>query len=233
MNNAQDIIARLPRVTIESLPYDGRTGHGTLDRRPRERRGTWSVVVGVSEIRLSMKNVSRVGRFTFTFGGDLADNPKIEPGESYPCIDWSYSGCITWVLDRAMQWTHTEFQPSDVWEWKLPGYTFQAPVDGSVAKGHEFKRLHGEPHRVVVGAWDHEHCGICSTRICQVDGPWGYLNPETIWICETCHASYIAANSIDFIEKYTMRPNRWRWLSFDYWKLRRTMKWLESGQASR
>jgi hypothetical protein len=53
--------------------------------------------------------------------------------------------------------------------------------------------------RLVLGAWDHEHCELCNEHIDT--GMLGYCDPEERWMCEGCHVRYVSQRDLAFVDE--------------------------------
>ena len=59
--------------------------------------------------------------------------------------------------------------------------------EGAIAKGIE------------PGGWDHEHCEICRATIGSGGEPFGYVDPDDHWLCESCHARWAQPRDFGFL----------------------------------
>ena len=107
---------------------------------------------------------------------DSAARKMLQRGASYTYFDgyWGYRAQL--VLDRSRILQRAPFRPSD---------TQRRKWDGTL--------------EVVKGGWDHEHCEICLERISEDENPFGYVDQNDKWICETCYEKYVVPGSLGFI----------------------------------
>ncbi len=97
------------------------------------------------------------------------------------------------VLSPSLTWQDAVFHPRDGVEVPWGEFRAMRPITGSL----NLEEL--PPEAVIVkNAWDHEHCIICNTCICETHGPEAAVSNEDDWVCRKCYAEYVVPKNIDF-----------------------------------
>lgn len=213
MNNNQEILAQLPTVVIETLPdaRNSRSGRARFEARIPAYK-TLCIITDSGSVVVARRGL-RFGRhFRFLWDEPACDN-NLVAGQSYPFVDEYFSYQINIVLDRHRRWERTEFRPSDAFSWKVPGGTYVTPAYrySSGSTSDELVDLDLSEATRVEGAWDHEHCAICSQCICLLHGAWGYVSSANTWVCEACFDRIVTTRSLAFLlneREVESRPSR-------------------------
>jgi len=118
---------------------------------------------------------------------------SLEIGARYAVLNgWDMKNANL-VLSPKHVWEETVFKPSDSVEVTIDGYRCQVPISERI----DMNSL-PEGATVVKGAWNHEHCAICSQCICEICGPDAVISNENAWVCKKCYTEYICPKNIEF-----------------------------------
>jgi hypothetical protein len=118
---------------------------------------------------------------------------QIVIGCVYPYIYAYWGDQIQIILDRTRKWVRKKFQAEDAVEFQDQG-----TIVWRRKKDHP--DLHGRKDiNIIPKGWEHEHCQICMATICEEKGfePYGYVDKNESWICETCYHKYVEPRCID------------------------------------
>ncbi len=119
---------------------------------------------------------------------DPEDVTLLRVGARYPFVDIYCGDKAALVLDRSKEWRLVDFQPVDAIE-RVAGdgrILAKATSDDAAAS-------------VVVGGWDHEHCGICWETIGVGGSPNGWTTPSGDWLCAACYEAPLKPRSLGFV----------------------------------
>jgi hypothetical protein len=86
-----------------------------------------------------------------------------------------------WETFRRCRFIQKTFRPYPCLATPLneEGGTFYAPYCGQSYDPNVYE--------LIEGAWDHEHCNVCNTRIEDGDTYWTNDGPEHVDLCRSCY----------------------------------------------
>jgi hypothetical protein len=117
--------------------------------------------------------------------------PEDHAGEVAATLAW-LDGCwqalhLNVILDQDHVWNHLVFAASDAFISRTPGWRQLRPTTGPQRKD-EVKSA---------GAWDHEHCMLCT---CHIDpGDDAYVDADQNWLCKGCYENYAKTHDLSFV----------------------------------
>lgn len=202
--NTEQILSRLPKVTIDALPDSDANCFG----RGHSDRGTWGMgakqmdlISGTRVIGLDIKSQTPDYRFEFTYKDWVVD-PNLVAGKTYPSTPWAMRNEVLVAISPASEWTRKKFVAFDAYR-RISDPGMWAPLmdDGT---GSILGPFDPGKHEIIRGGWDHEHCCVCLAHIDDDHNPWGYISVDDGWLCEACHKKYIVERSLDFLEEYAI-----------------------------
>ena len=121
---------------------------------------------------------------------DLELAPEIRPGSVYPWIDeYWHAYHIDMILEG--KWKRRTFVSTPAHYFRLGGATGWQPAGDPLPEG-------AEDLGVREGAWDHEHCELCSARLGPADEPSGFVDPANRWLCTACYDRYAVPHDVSF-----------------------------------
>ncbi len=139
---------------------------------------------------LRYRRIFRTVIFAVAEGGTAAE---LKAGEEYTYVSAHELRSVETVLSPALAWRETVFQPADGVEMSWGEYRTMRRVTENL----NLEALPLEA-KIVKGAWDHEHCVICNTCICDIHGPEAAVSNKNDWVCKKCYAEYVVSKNIDF-----------------------------------
>jgi len=118
---------------------------------------------------------------------------RAQPGISMPWIDGYWQAYhVSMILDTPGTWQRTSFVASDAQYFELAGHRGWQPVGQDLPNG-------AVGRDVVRGAWDHEHCELCQSKIGVGGAPVGYRDSANRWLCESCYDRYGKHHDLSFL----------------------------------
>lgn len=126
---------------------------------------------------------------------DAEDISTVSINTPYPFLDGYWGEKAALVLNASICWKLTEFHTSD---GMLSG-DFLTPYKRHCQNLKEPQKNVLSP--IVPDRWDHEHCFICNSVICdkKCHSSKGYVTQDDIWVCEQCYSNYIQKKCLNFI----------------------------------
>jgi len=95
------------------------------------------------------------------------------------------------ILAPADSWERRSYDAESARYFRLNGITGSQPADRTLPDG-------AVELEVREGAWDHEHCEICSSKIGRGGEPEGYRNSADHWLCGERYVRYAVPHDLSF-----------------------------------
>ena len=123
---------------------------------------------------------------------DAALDPELGPGSTYPWLDGYWEPRhVAMVLAPEESWRRRSFAATPARYFRVDGVTGWQPADAPLPDG-------ADDLGVREGAWDHEHCELCSATIGSAGEAEGFVNSDDYWLCATCHERYAVPHDLSF-----------------------------------
>jgi len=105
--------------------------------------------------------------------------------DKYNFVPWWSSDQVELAQSNSHRWQRQTFIAQDAVKLQIEGMTMlrQVRVGETINEG-----------TLIVGGWEHEHCGLCWKTISQREGHEneGYTDGEE-WLCPNCYEKYIVS----------------------------------------
>jgi hypothetical protein len=180
----------LPIFHVHTVKHDRALGHFAQDRWMGERHLGYLITSGERFVLGRFVAVDLNHKIAAFIPHAIQDLSDIRVDNTYRRIDGYWGERAALVLDRGHVWLRRTFEPTDAIRFKIESGNALCKT----SKDTDFQN-----GNLIKGGWDHEHCEICSQKICQNVNPIGMFSEPDHWVCGDCYTQYIALRSLDFI----------------------------------
>ncbi len=185
----------LPQFTVRSIQADGEKVllKGWFDRIDGVHTDGWDYLYAFGPPYLAAEVVnfdSKSNEADYHVFRDAAAGKDLRPGNVLCWISACWKpAVIDAVLDVQYEWTPQKFVAQDAFSWRQENLRVVAPISQEPpADVTDYTR--------VEKGWDHDHCGLCNTRISAGDQ---YYERKQTFICSKCFEKFVRTHDLSFL----------------------------------